>query len=376
MIGVDLFSGAGGLTLGARQAGVNVVFAVESDRHAAATYRANHPDVTLFQDDIRKLRQIPMILKGEPTILFGGPPCQGFSTSNQRTRTKANSANWMFEEFIRLARSWKPDWIVFENVKGITETAKGYFLRRVIMEFEALDYNVIFGFLNAVDFGVPQKRTRLFVIASRHGIRIRMPVGKREPVSVWDAIGDLPKLKNGACVSRLPYRSQATSRYAQQMRGKCMEASGHLVTRNALFVLRRYKHIPQGGNWKDIPLQLMNNYKDPDHCHTGIYHRLIATEPSVVIGNYRKNMLIHPFEDRGLSVREAARLQSFPDSYEFKGSVGFQQQQVANAVPPTLACAVFRRICSQDMLRMEIQRRIRSKPGYSQGFASEIRNRG
>ena len=122
------------------------------------------------------------------------------------------------------------------------------------------------------------------------------------------------------------------------------EASGHLVTRNAAFVLRRYKYIPQGGNWEDIPTRLMRNYKDREDCHTGIYHRLSADEPSIVIGNYRKNMLIHPFEDRGLSVREAARLQSFPDAYQFKGSVGYQQQQVANAVPPLLGQAVFRRI--------------------------------
>ena len=112
-------------------------------------------------------------------------------------------------------------------------------------------------------------------------------------------------------------------------------------------ILERYKYIPQGGNWENIPNRLMKNYADKSRCHTGIYRRLKEDEPSVVIGNYRKNMLIHPTEDRGLSVREAARLQSFPDWFKFKGTIGSQQQQVGNAVPPLLAKAVFTSLMSQ-----------------------------
>jgi DNA (cytosine-5)-methyltransferase 1 len=122
--------------------------------------------------------------------------------------------------------------------------------------------------------------------------------------------------------------------------------SGNLVTRNSAFVIDRYPHVPQGGNWEDIPEHLMQNYSDRTKCHTGIYHRLHPDQPSVVIGNFRKNMLIHPTQHRGLSVREAARIQSFPDSYRFTGSIGFQQQQVANAVPPLLATAVFKTLLS------------------------------
>jgi DNA (cytosine-5)-methyltransferase 1 len=125
------------------------------------------------------------------------------------------------------------------------------------------------------------------------------------------------------------------------MRNNQSGCLNHLVTRNSELVIERYKYIPQGGNWEHIPEHLMKNYKDKSRCHTGIYRRLDNNKPSVVIGNYRKNMLIHPTQNRGLSVREAARLQSFPDSFVFKGSIGFQQQQVGNAVPPLLAKALF-----------------------------------
>jgi DNA (cytosine-5)-methyltransferase 1 len=132
------------------------------------------------------------------------------------------------------------------------------------------------------------------------------------------------------------------------MRGNLDGTENHLVTNNAEYVVERYKHIPQGGNWEDIPEALMSNYKDHSRCHTGIYYRLKKNSPSPVIGNYRKNMLIHPVDHRGLSVREAARLQSFPDSYVFEGSIGFQQQQVGNAVPPLMAEAIFRSIVREN----------------------------
>jgi DNA (cytosine-5)-methyltransferase 1 len=163
-------------------------------------------------------------------------------------------------------------------------------------------------------------------------------------VTVHEAISDLPDLPNGASINRMSYKCDAKSNYARLMRGSLQQSSNHLVTKNAPHIIERYKHIPQGGNWADIPPQLMSNYADCSRCHTGIYRRLREDAPSIVIGNYRKNMLIHPTQNRGLSVREAARLQSFPDWYEFKGSIGFQQQQVGNAVPPLLAEAVFRTI--------------------------------
>ena len=144
--------------------------------------------------------------------------------------------------------------------------------------------------------------------------------------------------------SSLKYRFKAKSEYAKLMRGNLRKVTQNYVSKNSELVVQRYEHIKQGGNWSDIPVELMSNYKDHTRCHHGIYRRLKEDEPAFVIANYRKSMLIHPTENRGLSVREAARLQSFPDNYKFLGPLMHIQQQVGDAVPPFLAKAVFQKI--------------------------------
>lgn len=346
MIGIDLFSGAGGMSLGARLAGVDVQVAVEADPHAAKTYLHNHwPKYGLFADDIRKFKKIDIDRKDVPTVVFGGPPCQGFSTSNQKTRSAKNENNWLFKEFFRVVGDYRPDWVVFENVRGILETEKGMFLDIILDEFDNLGYKTSYKLLHAADFGVPQRRARFFIVGSRNGIEFKFPEkSASKPVSVYEAIGDLPILKPGASVCHLNYDTAPHSDYANKMRKELAGCSNHLVTRNNSIIIERYRSIPQGGNWESIPEHLMTNYKDRTRCHTGIYRRLELSKPSVVIGNYRKNMLVHPTQDRGLSVREAARIQSFPDDFTFTGSIGFQQQQVGNAVPPYLAQAIFKQL--------------------------------
>ena len=339
------------MSLGASLAGVEVVVAVERDNHAAGTYRKNHPTCNLFIDDICEIASdaIASIPKGsKPTVVFGGPPCQGFSYSNTRTRSLQNQTNWLFEEYLRFVEIWKPDFVVFENVRGIIDTAGGLFLKMVTERLRQLQYTLTSGVLNAKDYGVPQDRARFFLVGSRHKNKLMLPrtSGASTP-TVKDAIGDLPALRNGASQSWLPYGSQRPSSYANKLRRARDLSPNHLVTRNAEYILQRYQHIPQGGNWESVPDSLMENYRDRTRCHTKIYHRLKLNSPSTVIGNYRKNMLIHPTQHRGLSVREAARIQSFPDSYEFIGSIGCQQQQVGNALPPLLAKAVFSALIQQ-----------------------------
>lgn len=348
MIGIDLFSGSGGLSQGAKLAGIELKYANEIDFHSSQTYFANHPEVKMFQVDIKKLRGKDFnILKNETVVLFGGPPCQGFSYSNQRTRTKENEKNWLFEEFTRIAKEILPEWIVFENVGGFSDSISGFFFDQTKKKFQQLGYKVSPLVLNAVDYGVPQNRKRVFIVCSLSNIELNVPKAISNEVTVSDAILDLPEIENGFLSNCLKYDKEPHSSYSKIMRSKKSATTNHNVTRNSNLIIERYKHVPQGGNWHNIPDVLMKNYKDVTRCHSGIYHRLDENKPSVVIGNFRKNMLIHPRKDRGLSVREAARLQSFDDNYIFKGFLTDQQQQVGNAVPPFLAKAVFSEIINK-----------------------------
>lgn len=344
-IGIDLFSGAGGLSLGAEMAGIVVKYAIEKDPFAVETYKANHPMTSVIHADICKITNFCCDLRNSPLILFGGAPCQGFSSSNRRTNTRNNPENWLFKEFIRMVDILKPEWVVFENVTGLLEMESGAFFSGILADFHSAGYKCSYSVLNASDFGIPQRRSRLFLVASRNGIQLDLGgTQPLPPVTVGDAFCDLPTLENGANIDCLPYACEPDSSFARLMRNGLDQCSGHLVSRNAAYILERYSHIQQGQNWAAIPSELMSNYADSSRCHTGIYYRLKEDQPSVVIGNYRKNMIIHPWFNRGLSVREAARLQSFPDWYIFKGSIGSQQQQVGNAVPPLLAKYVFQRI--------------------------------
>lgn len=345
MIGIDLFAGAGGLSLGALRAGINVKYAVEIDPYACLTYQKNHPDTILIEKDISLINADffkDIQRENGDLVIFGGPPCQGFSTSNQRNRSSDNIKNWLFLEYMRIVEELEPKYVVFENVKGIFETEQKIFFNLILENFEKLGFNVHYFILNAANYGVPQNRNRLFIIGVKTKTRMNEPAKVSGLVSVGDAIRDLPIVDNGNRICELPYSTIANSKYAEIMRNGDNElCSNNLVSRNSKEIIERYAYIPQGGNWENIPKELMKNYKDVSRCHTGIYRRLTEIDPSVTIGNYRKSMLIHPWENRGLSVREAARLQSFPDDFHFYGSIGFQQQQVGNAVPPLLAEAVF-----------------------------------
>jgi DNA (cytosine-5)-methyltransferase 1 len=346
MIGVEIFAGAGGMATGAVMAGIDVRLAIESDTYAAQTYMANHKKTTVVIDKIQNIKEFNFERNNETVVLFGGPPCQGYSYSNRKTRSQENPKNWLFKEFTRSVKLVNPDWIVIENVPGLKKMDNGFFLKAICHDLRDLKYTPNVKILNAADFGVPQKRERIFIVASKHGIAFDFPVGEYvdNPITVVDALFDLPELQNGSMESNLRYRTKPISEYAKKVRGNKKIVTQNYVSKNSETIVERYKYINQGSNWRDIPSELMSNYKDHTRCHSSIYRRLAENEPAVIIANYRKSMIIHPTEHRGLSVREAARLQSFPDHYEFSGSLDQKQQQVGNAVPPLLAEKIFKKI--------------------------------
>ena len=360
-VAIDLFAGAGGLSEGFSRSGFYIALAVEKDQHAAATYFHNHCRyktkyrTQLLENNITELDflgiadQFKQRLRRTPDVVIGGSPCQGFSRSNMRTRNIENPDNRLADYFVRAVRDLRPRFAVLENVADIESFDKGKFIDNLMHAFREIGYEINYEILNAVSFGVPQRRRRVFVVAASDSLVFEFPdpiIPRENGITVWDAISDLPSLPNGNTIDALPYgRYKKLTAYQLAMRTRTNSyIRNNLVSRNSELVLSRYAHIPQGGNWEDVPDRLMTNYRDKTRCHHWIYRRLPEDEPSVAITHYRKSMLIHPRENRGLSVREAARIQSFPDHYVFKGTLGSQQQQVANAVPPLLAKAVARQI--------------------------------
>lgn len=340
---IDIFSGAGGMSLGAIMAGLEIDIAIESNVAAAKTFKKNHPETKVICDNILKIDSKECGDSGF-FALFGGPPCQGFSISNTKTRNEQNSNNNLFNEFIRLVEGTKPSWFVFENVEGIVSFGKGKVLTELRERFKELGYKTNDDVLLASDYGVPQKRNRFFMVGNNLGIDFTFPEKHKKGVNIKQAINDLPSLTNGAFEEAMPYKSGSVSEYAKLMRANSTLATQNYVSRNKDYVIERYKYIGIGENWQSIPAELMTNYSNTANCHSGIYRRLHPDKPSGVIANYRKNMLIHPYEHRGLSVREAARIQSFPDDFIFEGTLSEQQQQIGNAVPPLLAKAIFDQI--------------------------------
>ena len=236
-IGIDLFAGAGGLSLGAEMAGISMRYAVESDTHAAASYRKNFKEATVFCEDIRKLSTDG--LKSEPVfIIMGGPPCQGFSLSNTKTRDMSNPNNRMFEEFVRFVHDIDPTWFVFENVYGLTKFKNGdeNIQNHIEKRFRAIGYEVNSKILYASDYGVPQRRNRLFIVGNKNGIKFEFPDKFDYLVSVDEAIGDLPVLCNGETLMEGKYTisfEQATP-YAQLMRKKSKAPTQNIVSRNKI----------------------------------------------------------------------------------------------------------------------------------------------
>ena len=348
---IDLFCGAGGLSEGFREAGFRVFAGNDFDKFAGETFSATHRDAVFLSGPIENinakdfLKTSGGLKRGELDCLIGGPPCQAFSVYNHQ-RGMHDKRSGLFREYLRIVEGLSPKWVVMENVTGITSVGNGRAVREIILGLQRLGYAVEKKILRAEEYGVPQERRRIFFLANRVGLPFLWPEPTHGPglspfVTVWEAIGDLPPLSNGEEPGPLPYPYSPKSAYQKLMRGNNTLVYSHAAPCLAPINLKRMKHIPKGGSWRDMPLELLpEGMKRARRCdHTKRYGRMHPDGLSCTIltkCDLHWGAFIHPEQDRIITVREAARLQSFPDWFQFAGSRTDQYIQVGNAVPPLL----------------------------------------
>jgi DNA (cytosine-5)-methyltransferase 1 len=377
---LDLFAGAGGIAEGFRQAGYECLYGNDISETAMRTFAINHPSAITDCRSIehvrpalirKKLRLKPQAL----TTLVGGPPCQGFSI-NAPERFLEDPRNSLFNYYMNFLDEFQPRTFVFENVPGMLSMADGAIFRQVMAEFERHGYQARARILFAAHYGVPQQRWRLIILGSRSGEAPPHPLpthgaigranfrGGRSltyqlseeeasrlanPVNVHDAIGDLPRLAVASGAEEQAYDGPPTSAFAKEMRSDDGVLFNHVAGRLSPANIERMQHIRPGGSWRDIPFDLlpagMKLARTSDH--TRRYGRLRSDGLAGTVMTKcdpHWGAVFLPDQDRALTVREAARLQSFPDAYRFLGPRVAQYEQVGNAVPPLLARAIAQEI--------------------------------
>ena len=256
------------------------------DEFAAATFAEMHPEAAFLSGPVEDISASALLKaaglrKGELDCLVGGPPCQAFSIYNHQ-RGMHDARSGLFQQYLRLVRGLKPRWVVMENVAGITSVGGGEAVSQILKALSDLGYTVDMRVLRAEDYGVPQERRRVSFVGNRVGRPVVWPEPTHGPVglpyvTVWDAIGDLPKLENGeAPREALPYRAAAFSGFQAKCRGNATVVTHHEAPRLAAINLNRMKHIPEGGSWRDIPFDLLPaGMKLARRCdHTKRYGRL------------------------------------------------------------------------------------------------------
>lgn len=361
---LDLFAGAGGFSYGIEQSGIEVIAAIEFDKKIAKTYKENHPNTILVNDDIRNIaatkEDFDRINKNSISIdsffgnngvdlIFGGPPCQGFSMSGKRIRKEKNflsdERNYLFLEFIRMVEKLNPKVFIIENVPGILNYNEGKIKKEIYDRFGELGYDISSKVLSSEEFGVPQKRKRAIFIGNRLGLDSSTLFPSKEvkihdSVTVWEAIGDLPSLSSGEGEEISEYKNPAMSEYQKLMRntenGKLFN---HIASIHKEKTIEILKMIKPGESMKNLPEKFRTK-----SVHSGAYGRMIKNAPSYTlttrINTPSVGRITHPVDDRTITPREAARIQSFPDSYRFIGDITTIGMQIGNSVPPLLAKAI------------------------------------
>jgi len=353
LLAVELFSGAGGLSIGLEKAGFKIVLANEIEREFSATFSVNHPHTRVITSDIHTIdfkSEIAILGNPKISLVSGGPPCQGFSTVG--SKNKQDTRNSLFYEYLRVVAELKPDYIIFENVSGFKKMYEGEAYETLLSELSFLGYECNGSILEAADFGLPQRRQRTIIVGWLRGLkRVELPqrthfeevglFGGRRWLSLMDAISDLPSLEANS--ERTDYNTAPLNEYQSQLRGACQILTEHNSSKYGEKMLEILSLIPPGGTIDDLPERLR-----PKSYFKNTYARLIPNQPSPTItrnfGTPSSSRCVHPFQNRALSTREGARLQGFPDDYKFYGSKISKNLQIGNAVPPIFGEVIARKI--------------------------------
>ena len=342
---IDLFCGCGGLSEGFRLAGYNIVGGVDFNESAIKTYNRNFVGAKgiccdLLEMDQEQIQKEFGDLK-DIDVIIGGPPCQGFSSANRYKTEGEDPRNKLFFEFVKFVDLAKPKAVVIENVRGIITSNNGYAKDRIYEIFESRGYTVNHRILDASEYGVPQKRQRNFFVMIKGDTKFdfNKVVRSDKEISVFEAIGELYDFESNDTNEPFYLNTVPDTEYRQFLRAKDNGIANHEVRYPAEKVQHRISFVPQGGNWQDVPEELWPT--DRKNRHSSAYKRLSEQDASCTIdtGNNHSNYF-HPIHNRIPTVREAARLQSFPDSFVFEGNRSEQYRQVGNAVPPLLAKAI------------------------------------
>ena len=331
---VDLFSGCGGLSLGFEKAGFKILLGIDSDIQALETFEKNHKNSKVICDDITKISyktDIKKMLGNENIdIIIGGPPCQGMSLSGPRKFD--DPRNKLYLSYIRLVSEIKPKAIVIENVPGLLGLFKGAIKDNILEAFSELGYFIKYKVLCASDYGVPQKRKRVIFIGIKgKENNFEFPKTDEMVISCGMALSDLPTLKNSIGEQIQQYTKEPQNKYQKLMRKNSRMVQNHVAAFHSEKIKNIISLVPDGGNYKNLP---------PEYRNTRNFHiawtRFSKNKPAPTIDTGHRHHFHYEY-NRVPTVRECARLQSFPDNFIFYGNKTEQFRQVGNAVPPLMA---------------------------------------
>ena len=367
---IDLFAGAGGLTTGFHLAGFQTICAIDENAKALATFKHNYPQTkfVLAKDirtvNARELRLALQLDREELTAIIGGPPCQGLSRNiPAEYRYLEDPRNQLYKSFLEFVKEFRPLYVVMENVPEILKAYDGLIREEITLKLERMGYGVTSVSLNAANYGVPQTRARAFFVGclnsvaptlpqpTHHGeFRSLKPKSKSvqlkllQPivtpiVTVRDAIGDLPVLEAGQKYTAEVYICEPQSNYQRLVRSGSNKLVNHIARELSPIQMSRAKALREGQDARDLPPELA-----PKKHYSGAYGRLYWDKPARTITRWvfhpGSGRFFHPTQDRTITIREAARLHSYPDKFHFLGSYTEMADQIGESVPPLLARAI------------------------------------